>query len=203
MLSAEDIRHGFDGRDVLRGVSLRLAPGEVLGIGGASGAGKSTLGRILAGRTRPEGGRVRWQGSGLPDRGPCPVQHAPQSPDAATDPRWPVAKILKNGGPPDAGALAALGIRPDWHRRLPGELSGGELARVSLARMIRPETRVLICDEITAQLDALAARDLWQALLPLARARGMALIVISHDAGLRRALAARDTVLTDGRLCPA
>ncbi|WP_444431109.1 hypothetical protein ACTTAM_18910 [Rhodobacter capsulatus] len=66
---------------------------------------------------------------------------------------------------------------------------------MSLARFFLPQTRVLICDEITAQLDALSAQALWRGLVPLARSRGMALLVISHDAALRRALCSRQISL--------
>lgn len=190
MLRAEGISHGFAGRPVLRDVSLTLAPGEVLGLHGPSGVGKSTLAHILSGTLTPGGGTVTWQGTPLPPP-PGPVQHVPQSPELATDPRWTVGRILANAGDPDPHVLDALGIRPAWSNRRLGELSGGELARVSLSRFIRQTTRVLICDEITAQLDALAAQGLWRTLLPLARARTIGLIVISHDTGLRSAVCDR------------
>lgn len=202
MLSAEGIFHGFQGRPLLRGLSLSLAPGEVLGIGGASGAGKSTLGRILAGGLKPDRGRVLWAGAPLPERPPGPVQHVPQNPETAVDPRWRAGAILDNGGPCDPEVLEALGIRPAWRERRPAELSGGELARISLARFFIPATRVLVCDEISAQLDALAARDLWRALLPLARRRGIGLIVVSHDEALRRAVCGRQAILAEGVLTP-
>ncbi len=123
------------------------------------------------------------------------MQHVPQSPELAVDPRWRLRDVLDNGQPACPDVLGALGICPSWRARFAHEISGGELARVSLARFLIPSTRVLICDEITAQLDALAAHELWDALLPLARARNMALVVISHDPGLRRAVCTREIVL--------
>ena len=195
MLSAEAISLAFGGRPVLQDLSLTLAPGEVLGLCGPSGAGKSTLARVLSGALTPDAGRVLWQGAALPRRQPGPVQHVPQAPELAVDPRWNVGRILANAAPPDPEVLAALAIRPGWADRHPAELSGGELARVSLARFFLPQTRVLICDEITAQLDALSAQALWRGLVPLARSRGMALLVISHDAALRRALCSRQISL--------
>lgn len=194
MLIAEHISLAIGGRPVLRDAALRLSPREVLGLWGPSGVGKSTLARILSGAIAPDSGQVTWNGQPLP-RAPGPVQHVPQSPELAVDPRWTVGRILDNGGAADPQVLEALGIRRSWVSRRPAELSGGELARVSLSRFFLPGTRVLICDEITAQLDAIAAQALWRALLPLASARRIGVIVISHDPLLRAALCTRSLEL--------
>jgi len=194
VLIAVGIGHAFAGRLVLRDTGLVVQGAEVVGLWGPSGAGKSTLARILAGTLRPDAGTVTWNGNPLPPV-PGPVQHVPQSAELAVDSRWTVGRVLENGAPPDAQVLDALGIRPAWATRRPAELSGGELARVSLARFLLPTTRLLICDEITAQLDALAAQTLWQSLLPLARSRGIALVVISHDPLMRAAVCDRQVEL--------
>lgn len=196
MLEAIGIHHAYGAKVVLRDVSLSVRAGEVVGVHGPSGVGKSTLARILAGTHTPSSGRVTWQGKTFGDAAPGPVQHVPQSPELAVDPRFTVARILANAGVPDPQVLQALEIQDAWLARYPAALSGGELARVSLARFILPTTRVLVCDEITSQLDALAAQALWRALLPLAAERGMALVVISHDTRLRNAMCTRDVRLT-------
>mgnify|MGYP006278331743 CR=1 FL=1 len=206
MLRAEGVVRRLGGRAVLDGAAIAVPAGAVIGLGGDSGAGKSALARILAGRDAPDQGRVTLDGTPRPlarAGRPGAVQHAPQSAALALDPRWRVRGALENAGAPDSEALAALGVSPAWAARRPGELSGGELARVSLARLIHPGLRALICDEVTAELDALAQAALWAGLLALTRARGVGVLLISHDADLRRALCDRSFTLAEGRIRPA
>lgn len=201
-LCLTDITKSFNGKSFLCGVNLSLQPAEVVGLGGASGAGKSTLARIAAGHVNADRGQVRLDGRPVPALGtlPSPVQYASQSAELACDPRWRVRDVLRNGGEPDEAVLDALDIRPAWADRPPSTLSGGELARVSLARLLGPKTRYLFCDEITAQLDALAQARFWPLLLGLARTRGIGVLVISHDARLRRQICRRNLVISDAQV---
>jgi len=193
MLSARAIcfRHAPMLPQVLRDVSLDLAQGEILGLTGPSGIGKSTLARVLAGSLQPEDGEVRVDGMALPRRGALPVQLALQAAELAVDPRWTVRQILENGGPVRPELMSALGIRPAWLACRPAEISGGELQRVALVRLLVPSTRYLICDEITAQLDAISQAELWAALLGHLRQHRIGALVISHDSDLLEALADR------------
>ena len=187
MLKAREITHRFGPTSVFDGFDFALSPGEIVGLSGPSGAGKSTLGRILAGHIQPIAGQVEVDGTPLMlgSGKPCPVQYAPQLSEMSVDPRWRVGRILRNGGAPDPEALRTLGVRFGWEDRFPAELSGGELARVSLARLVLPSTRYLICDEITAPLDALAAAEMISALKRLA-GFGLGILLISHNQRLLR-----------------
>nr|WP_321445641.1 ATP-binding cassette domain-containing protein [uncultured Cohaesibacter sp.] len=203
MLRAEGLTHRFGDALILDHAGLDVEENSRIGIAGPSGIGKTTLGRILAGQIQPQAGTISWNGKSISDlKRPSPVQLAPQSPELSVDPRWSVADILKNGGGVDDAILAGLGIRSEWYGRRGRELSGGELARVSLARLILPTTRLLICDEITAQLDAISARQIWKALLPILADRSIALIVISHDDRLRKAVCTKSFRLESGHLQP-
>jgi len=205
VLTAEGVVARRGGRRVLDGADISLPSGAVIGLGGETGSGKTTLGYVLAGRLAPDAGRVALDGRALPAPRPhvaAAVQLAPQSAALAVDPRWRVRDALGNAGEPDSEALAALGVLDAWADRRPAELSGGELARVSLARLIHPGLRALICDEVTAELDALSQAALWDGLLRLCRARGIGVLVISHDAHLRAALCDRSVTLAHGAVRP-
>jgi peptide/nickel transport system ATP-binding protein/Fe3+-transporting ATPase len=97
------------------------------------------------------------------------------------NPRWRIDRILREGHPPQLHHLDALGIHPGWLTRYPHELSGGELQRVAIARVLNRQTRYLIADEMTAMLDANTQALIWQVILEFARQNQVGVIAISHD----------------------
>lgn len=172
-------------RPVLEHVSLTLEPGERLGLSAPSGRGKTTLCRLLAGYQRPTGGEILLDGQPLSRyRGACPVQMIWQHPETALDPLLPLEVSLNEAGPVDGRLLEALHIQPQWLRRYPQELSGGELQRFCIARALGPRTRYLLCDEITAMLDLITQAQIWQFLLEEARRRELGLLIVSHNSAL-------------------
>ncbi len=193
MLEAQGLTYRYEGapRWVLRDVSLTLAPGEVVGLSGVSGRGKTTLAKLLAGYLPVIHGRVTLDGSPPPQRGFHPVQLVFQHPELALNPRWTLARALAESGPIDADVLRAFGVSDGWLSRYPHELSGGELQRIALARALRPATRYLICDEISAMLDAITQAQIWEALLAYARAHALGMLVISHNDALLERVCAR------------
>ena len=84
-----------------------------------------------------------------------------QHPERALNPRWKMRQSLFEAGALDEDVLREVGIRPLWYDRWPIELSGGELQRFCVARVMRSETRVLIADEMTTMLDALSQAHIW------------------------------------------
>ena len=87
--------------------------------------------------------------------------------------------------------LEALHIAPAWLDRYPTELSGGELQRFCIARALRPETRFLLCDEITAMLDLVTQAQIWEFLLDVASRRDLGLLIVSHQSLLLEKLCTR------------
>lgn len=169
---------------LLRGASLAVGPGEVVGLVGPSGCGKTTLGRLACGIGRPARGRVLVDGRDLATHrgGPRPVQLVAQDPFTAMNPRWRVGQVLAEAGPP--GKAEPGLVEESWLDRFPHEISGGELQRVSLARALLASPRYLVADEISASLDPLTQAALWRDLLAVTAERGVGMLVVSHDAPL-------------------
>ncbi|EDX84095.1 ABC transporter, ATP-binding protein, putative [Synechococcus sp. PCC 7335] len=191
-------RYGKQSPWVVEARSLAVAPGEILGLMAPSGYGKTTLGKLLAGYLRPSRGTVSVDGRSLPKKSYCPVQLVFQNPELAINPRWRIRQILEESHPPNPHWLEAFGIYPGWLSRYPHELSGGELQRVAIARVLNPATRYLIADEMTAMLDANTQALIWQGVLTFARQQQVGLIVISHDQPLLKRICDR---ILDLRSC--
>ena len=147
-LRAENISFRYDRKSpwILKNVDLTLDAGERVALTGPSGCGKSTLSKILAGYLEPTEGQVLLDGKPLPTRGYSPVQLIYQHPEQAVNPRWKMERTLKECWEPDEQLLRAMGIESEWLKRWSSELSGGELQRFCIARVLGPQTRFLVCD---------------------------------------------------------
>lgn len=172
------------GNQVVRGVDMRVEPGELVGLLGPSGSGKTTVMRAIVGVQQHVTGTIEVLG--LPGGHPRlrdRVGYVTQAPSVYTDLsitenlRY-FARLL---GADLADVQRAL-VDVDLHRiadRRVGVLSGGELSRVSLAVALLGSPEVLILDEPTVGLDPVLRRDLWELFRRLA-ARGIAILVSSH-----------------------
>ncbi|MEM9216646.1 MAG: ATP-binding cassette domain-containing protein [Cyanobacteria bacterium P01_F01_bin.150] len=190
MLSGKGLwfRYGANLPWVVRDRTFSLKPGDIVGLMAPSGHGKTTLGKLLAGYLVPSKGQITLDEQLLPTQGYCPVQLVFQNPELSVNPRWRISQILREGYAPRPYYLDALGIHPDWMTRYPHELSGGELQRVAIARVLNPNTRYLIADEMTAMLDANTQALIWQVVLEFVHQYQVGIVVISHDKALLKQL---------------
>ncbi len=193
------------GRTVLHGVDLDLPRGCVTALAGPSGAGKTTLLRCLVRLEEPEGGQVLVEGRDVRELDPCLLRRrvglVAQAPvvlpgDVAANVGYGL-----DGASADelARSLAAVGLSRDLLERDARELSGGEAARVALARALARAPAALLLDEPTAALDAAAGRVVEEHVRALA-AGGLAVALVSHDSAQARRVADRAVVLDGGRV---
>jgi len=213
-LVAENITVRAGSRLILDGVSLKLAPGELVFLLGPNGAGKTTLLRTLAGLI-PASGRVLWKDSDLATMKPrersrlmayIPQGHVAHWPITAREVvaigRFPHTSSLSRLSPADADAVdRALTAADAQHLvdRTVTELSGGERARVMLARALAVEAPVLIADEPIAALDPEHQIGMAQLMRQLAH-EGRAVLAVVHDLTLASRFGDRVVVLNGGRL---
>ena len=198
-LRAENISFRYDRKSpwILKNVDLTLDAGARVALTGPSGCGKSTLSKILAGYLEPTEGQVLLDGKPLPTRGYSPVQLIYQHPEQAVNPRWKMERTLKECWEPDEELLKEMGIESEWLKRWPSELSGGELQRFCIARVLGPQTRFLVCDEITTMLDVITQAQIWKLLLERAHERDLGMAVVTHNMALAEKVCSRIVSLPD------
>jgi peptide/nickel transport system ATP-binding protein len=211
---------------VLRNVSLRVGPGESLAILGESGCGKSILTRAMLGILPPgmrqTGGAVRFRGRDLRDLLPrqrralrgAGIGLVFQEPSAALDPVWTIGRHLDeairfHAAMPAREAraatlrlLAEVGMPEPERivREYAHRLSGGMQQRAMLAIALAGEPALLVADEPTASLDRPGERKILDLIDGLRRARGLALILVTHDLRVAADRCDRVAVLYAGRL---
>jgi putative ABC transport system ATP-binding protein len=217
LLAARDLVKAHGRTDALRGASVELAAGEILAVTGASGSGKSTLLHCLAGIVRPDAGSVSYAGERLdtlPERRLSELrrtefgvvfQFGQLIPELTALDNVALPLMLAGGSRKEAHLRAGewlerFGVRGQEDLR-PGEMSGGQAQRTSLARALVTGPKVVFADEPTGALDSLAGEQVMTALTHTAREQGTAVLLITHDAQVA-AYADREVRLSDGALLP-
>jgi ABC-type dipeptide/oligopeptide/nickel transport system ATPase subunit len=196
---------------LLQDINLGIGPGEMVGLSGLSGMGKSTLGDLMLGLRKPLTGRVCWGGRALfqNSRRP-PVDLRPyyqkiyQDPVASFPPGQSAGQSLRDviryhrlaRIPDDISGLLQTSIEPlgldmEHLRRRPHQLSGGEMQRLALARVMLLRPRFLVADEPTSRLDISVQAMIIRLIAKMASAHDCAVLLISHDRKLINAVCDR------------
>jgi peptide/nickel transport system ATP-binding protein len=200
-------------------VSIELKPREVLGLVGESGCGKSTLGRCVLRLIEPDGATLRLHGHDLLAARGRRLRHLRknaqmvfQNPDSSLNPRKTVRQILRRplilhgiaqGKAADQrveALLALVRLPPHYAERYAHQLSGGEKQRVSIARALATEPKLIVLDEPTSALDVSVQAAILNLLSDLRDELGIAYLLISHDMAVIGHLADRIAVMYRGAL---
>ncbi len=217
LLAAHGLVKAHGRTEALRGASVDLRAGEILAVTGASGSGKSTLLHCLAGIVRPDAGSVTYDGQRLeelPEKRLSELrrtefgvvfQFGQLIPELTALDNVALPLMLAGTGRAEARALAGewlerFGVRGQEELR-PGEMSGGQAQRASLARALVTGPKVVFADEPTGALDSLSGEQVMTALAHTARESDTAVLLVTHDAQVA-AYADREVRLRDGAVAP-
>lgn len=201
-------RHPACKRDTLCGINLAIAAGEIVGLSGRSGTGKSTLADILLGLLTPSCGHVIWNSKDRADLGRRQMSKARrfyqkifQDPAASFPPNQTTGKAIRDlaslyrlplgGRKRLQTTLKPLGLENEVLDRYPHQLSGGEMQRLALARIMLVQPRFVVADEPTSMLDLSVQAEVVRLLEQLVRKNGWSLLFISHDEELLHAVCDR------------
>jgi putative ABC transport system ATP-binding protein len=214
-LAGVDLWRSFGTTEVLKGVSLAVAPGEIVALMGPSGSGKSTLLHLLAGLLAPERGGAWLNGARLDNlsekkRSDLRLRHCGlvfQFGDLI--PELTLAENVEmplrlTGTPPGAARrrardyLARLGV-VEQADRLVSQVSGGQAQRAAVARALVHGPEVILADEPTGSLDTITGELVLEALVGAARDQGSAVLLVTHEPRVA-AWAGREILLQDGRV---
>ncbi len=209
----EEVVHAVDD------VSLHIQRGEVVGLVGESGCGKSTLGRMVTGLHGLSSGQRLWRGENLDTmRGPqqraqqLQIQMIFQDPYASLNPRLRVVDIVgeapvvhgmvAHGDQQDyvADLLQRVGLSADMLRRFPHQFSGGQRARIGIARALAVQPTFLVCDEAVAALDVSIQAQVLNLFIKLRDELDLTYLFISHDLGVVRHISDRVLIMYLGRV---
>lgn len=213
MLEVRGLQAGYGKVQVLWGVDLHVAAGELVALVGANGAGKTTLLRTISGLIRPAAGGVHFRGTEITRRRPAEIvalgiAHVPEARELF--PMMTVQENLELGAFTRPAAWARLGqtldeaygLFPrlaDRRTQLAGTLSGGEQQMVAIARGLMSRPDLLLVDEPSHGLSPLMAQTVFQALREINRA-GVSVLLIEQNVRQSLRLAHRACVMENGRI---
>ncbi|MFC3283810.1 amino acid ABC transporter ATP-binding protein [Litchfieldella rifensis] len=214
LVCVKDLHKSFEALEVLKGVDLEVAPGEVVAIIGRSGSGKSTLLRCLNQLEQHDGGTIEIAGQELDAEAMAPgdlsrnvgmvFQSFNLFPHKTVGENVMLAPIVVRGREKGAAARLAREVLDkvgmlEKFGAYPAQLSGGQQQRVAIARALAMSPKVLLCDEVTSALDPELVGEVLRVLEALA-AEGMTLILVTHEMKFAHDVADRVVFMHHGRI---
>lgn len=217
LLSTRNLSKRFGSLLAVNAVNIDIEGGETLALVGESGSGKTTMAKLIMGLIKPTEGEIYLEDSLVGNRGKDfyrQVQMVFQNPGESLSHRLSVLELVREsldvqeiGTKDERDRIARQVLRevelPDSETFLneyPHHLSGGEMQRVTIARALVLEPRLLIADEPVAFLDSSLQAKILKLLLRLQEQRGLSLLFITHDIAVARKISDRIAVMKDGKI---
>lgn len=223
-LQVEDVHvtygHGKSAVQAVRGVSLEIAGGEILGLVGESGCGKSTLGRAILGLEKVSAGTIRFNGEDVTNlRGQAlkgfrrQAQMVFQDPFGSLNPRITIGgaieevlyvhrigKTRQERRERIRQLLKDVELDPSMMNRYPHEFSGGQRQRICIARALALSPTLLIADEPVSALDVSVQANILELVKKLQKEHNLAYLFVSHDLAVVRNISDRIAVMNEGKI---
>jgi len=200
----------------LEKADICLQQGETIGIVGESGSGKTTLGLMLAGLLKPDTGQIFFKGKNIADLSPWErntyrrqMQMVFQHPETTFNPKWKLQRSMVEpfylhkipfSEEMISEQLARMGLSGNILNRYPAQLSGGELQRAAIARVMSLDPAIVVLDEPTSMLDAITQVQIIRLLEKIRKQEGVSYLFISHDLDLVKCFCQRVHELDKGVL---
>jgi branched-chain amino acid transport system ATP-binding protein len=210
LLAVSGLHAGYGRTEILRGVDLTIAAGEVVAVLGANGAGKSTLNRSISGVVRPWRGTIRFDGTPIERKRPADIVargliHVPEGrrifPNMTVRENLDLGAYRRHRNRRSANRERVLAIFPRLAERMlqrAGTLSGGEQQMLAIGRGLMAEPRLLILDEPSLGLSPLLVDELF-ALIRAIHAEGVSLLLVEQNVAQTLTVAQRAYILDNGR----
>jgi polar amino acid transport system ATP-binding protein len=214
LVEIRDVRKSFGANEVLKGVSLEVAEGEIVTIIGRSGSGKSTLLRCINGLEQIDSGEIRVEGktvrTDMPDlrkfrqRVGIVFQAFNLFPHLTVGRNITLAPVLtRKVSKPEARQLALdvlerVGLKEKVDA-YPAQLSGGQQQRVAIARCLAMAPHLMLFDEVTSALDPELVGEVLKVMEDMAR-QGMTMVLVTHEMGFARNVASKIVFMHEGRV---
>jgi peptide/nickel transport system ATP-binding protein len=219
LLSVNSLSKSFDSTEIIRDVNFSISKGETLGLFGKSGSGKTTIGKCIAGLEKPGSGNIVFNGTDISDRKKKnisallpKIQMIFQHPETSLNPRMKglesitePLKIHSNLKEVEilekvTELMDLVGLRMEHLHRYPAQLSGGEIQRIVLARILSIEPELIVADEPTSMLDVSVQAQILRLMQKIQEQNDVSYLLVSHDIEVLRHVCHRIAYLENGKI---
>ncbi|MBP2030790.1 peptide/nickel transport system ATP-binding protein [Methanohalophilus levihalophilus] len=219
LLRVNNLSKNFDGHQVLHDINFTVEKGETFGLFGDSGSGKTTIGRSIVGLEKPDGGEILFRDDNLltMNRGQMrrirpKIQMIFQHPEMSLNPKMKafdslVEPMMIHERPVSSSIpervdelLELVGLRGEHLDRYPAHLSGGEIQRIVLARILSIRPEFIVADEPTSMLDVSVQAQVLRIMEKIQDETGISYLLISHDIDVLQTVCDRIGYLEDGQI---